>query len=214
MGYCSISPTCRTVSEPLAGRRAQAGPGREAAPPGAGPCAAGSARPPRRGAGTSEGGGDGTESAVTAFGTLGQALFVAQDPAAFPPSPRWELGRKKPLRVRRSFSPPSGFICFPVLMPLWIINFLGGGLFVLLLLSLGLLSLFTTSWIGLGGESAGTGWERTETEPGVVAGEKWPRRSEGLAVKSQPARSRPHLLGTRIFRGVGSPHRSPLILRA
>lgn len=116
-------------------------------------------RPPRRGAGTSVRGGEGAESTVTALRPLSQARFVAQDLAASLPSLQWELGRKKPLSVRCTSSLSSGFICFPILMSLWIINFFfgGGGIFVGLL---GLLLLFKTSWIGLRSSQSGKRWHK------------------------------------------------------
>lgn len=231
MGYCSISPTCRTVSDsaPLRGRggqrggRGRAGAGRQSGAEGSGRAgegggstgsghsAAGSARPPRRGAGTSEGGGEGAQRAVTALGQLGQPHIVAQDLAASLRSLRRELGRKKPLRVRCSSSPPSGFIRFSILMSLWIIHFWRG----LLVSLLELLLLFKTSWIGLHASQRGKRWRRAgahgdrggcggrRAEASLGAPEKGAApSSEGLGVRAQPVRGRPHLLGTRIFRGV------------
>lgn len=146
MGYCSISPTCRTVSDsaPLRGRgrqagrprarrsgrqsgaESQAGPGREVAEqgparPGEPSRPVGARVPPRA---ARKGPRGCHRSRATGPAPL-RGPGSGRVPTSLP-SPLWELGRKRPLRVRCGPSPPSGFICFPILMSLWIIN-LGEG---------------------------------------------------------------------------------------
>lgn len=80
--------------------------------------------------------------------------------------------------------------------------------------------LFKTSWIGLRASQRGKRWHTTgahgdrvgcggrrEVASLCAPGKGAARRSEGLGVRSQLVRCRPHLLGMRIFRGVGSTHR-------